>query len=467
MAAAAQKRVLTDRGMQALKPASPKKRYIVWDAAQPHLGVRVTDKGAKSFIVVRRRPGQRDPDTHVLGRYPAMSLRAARESAPSVIGMLAAGESPREARQAEQRAAARKRADTFAAAVEDFVAHERVKGLRTAHETAGTLRREFLGQQPRHKRVTTEVDGKPRAAWTTEWLDGKDPIWRMRPVTGITRRDVVERLEAILKERGKYAARHALNAVRKLLNWAADGERFGLTASVAARVSDKTLGISGKDLKRKRVLDDGELRDVWEAAGVMGFPFGSLVLLLTLGGQRLNDIARAQRPEIDLHSSLLVVPPERYKTGTAHEVPLTPRAAEIVRTLPRFNGDYLFTTTSGERPVSGISKMKERLDALIAASREKRGLKPMQPWVLHDLRRTVRTRLSELGADSFTAERVIGHAMPGLHEVYDQGTHRAQKRAALERWEARLLAIVEPDAIDNRVVHAHELDVESQRTVPG
>ena len=457
MAAAAQKRVLTDRGMQALKPAMPNKRYIVWDAAQPNFGVRVTSSGAKSFVVVRRRPGEDNPYTHVLGRYPTMSLKAAREAAPGIVGMLAAGQSPREVKQSEERAAARRRADTFVAAVEDFVAHEKTKGLRTAHETAATLRREFLGQVPMHKRVTAKVDGKPRAAWTTEWLDGKEPIWRKRPVTGITRRDVVERLEEILKERGKYAARHALNAVRKLLNWAADGERFGLTASVAARVSDKTLGISGKDLKRKRVLDDGELRDVWEAAGVMGFPFGSLVLLLTLGGQRLNDVAQAQRPEVDLHRSLLVVPPERYKTGTAHEVPLTPRAAEIVRTLPRFNGDYLFTTTAGERPVSGISKMKERLDALVAASREKRGLKPMQPWVLHDLRRTVRTRLSELGVDSFTAERVIGHAMPGLHEVYDQGTHRAQKRAALERWESCLLAIVEPTAGGN-VVRATEFE---------
>lgn len=456
MAAAAQKRVLTDRGMQALKPAERHRRYIVWDAAQPHLGVRVTDKGAKSFIVVRRRPGQRDPDTHVLGRYPAMSLKAAREAAPSIIGMLAAGESPKEARQAQQRAAARKRADTFAVAVEAFIAYEKAKGLRTAHETAATLRREFLGQVPTHMRGTSEIDGKLRTVWTTEWLDGKEPAWRARPVTGITRRDIIERLEEILKERGKYAARHALNAVRKLLNWAADGERFGLTASVAARVSDKTLGISGKDLKRKRVLDDGELRDVWEAAGAVGFPFGPLVQLLMLDGQRLNDVARAQRSEVDFHNSLLIVPPERYKTGTAHEVPLPPRTAEILRTLPRFKGDYLFTTTAGDRPVSGISKMKERLDALVATSREKRGLKPMPPWVLHDLRRTVRTRLSELGVDSFTAERVIGHAMPGLHEVYDQGTHRAQKRAALEKWEARLLEVAEPDA--GNVVRIDELD---------
>lgn len=387
MAAAAQKRVLTDRGLQALKPAQAGKRYIVWDAAQPHLGVRVTDKGARSFIVVRRRPGQRDPDTHVLGRYPTITLKAAREAAPSVIGMLVAGQSPQEARRAEHRAAARKRTDTFAAAVADFVTYEKAKGLRTAHETAATLRREFLGQNPNQTRVTTVVDGRPRTSWSIEWTDGKELMWRKRPIAEIARSDVRERLEEILKARGKYAARHALNAVRKLFNWAADGERFGLTASVAARISDKTLGITGKDLRRKRVLDDGELRDVWEAAEATGYPFGRLVQSLMLDGQRLNDLAQAQRHEIDVGNKLLIVPPERYKTGVAHEVPLTPKAAAILKALPLFKGEYLFTTTAGERPISGMSKMKERLDGLIAASRRKHGRKPMPPWVLHDLTR--------------------------------------------------------------------------------
>jgi integrase len=70
----------------------------------------------------------------------------------------------------------------------------------------------------------------------------------------------------------------------------------------------------------------------------------------------------------------------------------------------------------------------------------------MPGWVLHDLRRTVRTRLSDLGVDAYIAERVLGHALPGLHGVYDQGRHRTQKRDALARWEALLLAIVEPQA---------------------
>jgi integrase len=155
------------------------------------------------------------------------------------------------------------------------------------------------------------------------------------------------------------------------------------------------------------------------------------------------------------------VPPERYKTGIAQEVPLSPLAIEILSTLPRFErGSYIFTTTAGARPVSGLSKMKARLDAVIAKRREDRRADPMLAWVLHDLRRTVRTRLvSDLNVEAFTAERVIGHTLPGLHGVYDQGTHRPQKRDALERWSAALAAIVDvPPAPGGAVVPAEEVD---------
>ena len=190
-----------------------------------------------------------------------------------------------------------------------------------------------------------------------------------------------------------------------------------------------------------------------------GYPLAPLVRLLALTGQRLNDIASARWSEIDLDKEVLVVPAERYKTGSSHEVPLSPLAVKMLRALPRFKG-HVFTTTGGARPVSGLSKMKARLDRAIAKRREERGDGPMPPWVFHDLRRTVRTRLvSDLGVDAFVAERVIGHTLPGLHGVYDQGTHRPQKRDALERWATALAAIVEPTrAPDGAIVLADEVD---------
>ena len=466
MAAAKRKVVLTDRALKAMKPAPIGKRYIVWDAMQPHLGVRITDKGAKSFIVVKRKLGAVYPDTHVLGPYPARTLKAAREAAPSVIGLLSEGKSPVLAKAEEARAAARRRADTFEMAVEKFVKHEEGRVLRTWRETAAILRREFLGQLPKRTRLTTEHGGKPLTQWVTKWVDGKDPVWRYRPIIEISRRDVIERLDEIKARGGKHAARHALGAVRKIFNWAEEGERFGLEELPAARIRDKTIGITGKDLKRKRVLSDVELRDVWRAAETVGYPFGPLVQLLMLTGQRLNDVAHAQREDIDVAAGVLAVPPERFKTGVAQEVPLTPKAIDILNALPKFGDGYVFTTTAGARPISGLSKMKARLDQVVAGQRKKDGAKPMPPWVLHDLRRTLRTRLtSDLDVDAFIAERVLGHALPGLHGVYDQGAHRTQKRAALEKWEAALAAIVglTPAPKDDGIVSADEVDRRRKR----
>lgn len=446
------KRKLTDKAIAALKPAAASSRYTVWDAGCLHLGVRVTDKGAKSFIVLKRLPHGR-PVVHVLGRYPTTTLGQARSQTPDILRDLEKGITPKAKQMAEARESARRSADTFAVAVARFVEYEQAKKLRTWRSTEAVLRREFLGQKPKGSRITTLVDGHRRVEWKTAWLDGPDPMWRGKPASSIARADIVARLDEIAR-RNKFAARHALSAVRRLFGWAEEGERFGIVESPAARIRDRLLGITGKHLRRTRVLGDDELRSVWQAAESMSYPFGPLVQLLMLTGQRLKDIAHAEWGEIDRDAERLVLPPDRFKTDVAQEVPLAPKAMEIIEALPTFTGPYLFTTTSGQRPMGGFHKPKQLLMASIAAQRKRDRLAVMPHWVLHDLRRTVRTRLtSDCNVDAFIAERVIGHLLPGLHRVYDQGLHRPQKKAALIAWESCLLAIVDPQpAGDGNVI---------------
>jgi integrase len=492
---AAARKDLTDKAVKALKPALAGKRYIVWDAQLPHFGVRVTDRAdeegkaaVRTFVVVKRVPGQRDPVTHVIGRYPATPLKDARDLARGVLGVISEGKSPREVEREQRREDARRRGETFAAALTAFLEDGALAGLRSGGETEAILRRDFLGQISKRVKKTSERDGKPITEWVTEWSGGPDSAWSKLPVAKIERRDVIERLDTIKRRRGKHAARHALGAARKFYSWCAEGERFGIVVSPCANIRDKTIGFSkdGRELKRRRVLADAELRDVWAAAdhltaqqrekalaknaeadvSRMFDPVEPLVKLLALTGQRLNDIACARRPEIDLEKATLLIPPERYKTNTAQEVPLPPLAVDILKALPRFARGFALTTTGGARPVSGVSKMKARLDKAIAARRKKAGTEPMPSWVLHDLRRTVRTRLvSDLGVEAFVAERVIGHALPGLHGVYDQGTHRDQKRDALERWAKALAVIVglKPPPEGATVVTAQEVEKRRKR----
>ncbi len=130
-----------------------------------------------------------------------------------------------------------------------------------------------------------------------------------------------------------------------------------------------------------------------------------------------------QWSEIDRDNALWIIPADRTKSGREAEVPLSSLALEVLDALPRFaGGDFVFTTTSGQRPVSGFSKMKARTD----------DLSDVTGWRLHDLRRTARTGLAELGIPQIVAEKVLNHAERNvLVKKYDRHEYAPEKRGAL------------------------------------
>jgi integrase len=142
----------------------------------------------------------------------------------------------------------------------------------------------------------------------------------------------------------------------------------------------------------------------------------------------------------------LDIPAARYKSDDDHVIPLPPAALDIIRGLDRWvDGEgkpkrnaFLFSTTNGDKPVNGFSKAKLALDKGAA----KRLGRKIEPFTIHDLRRTMRTHLSALPIPQHIAERIIGHAQPGLLKVYDRYSFAAEKRHGLELWAERLAAIV-------------------------
>jgi integrase len=265
--------------------------------------------------------------------------------------------------------------------------------------------------------------------------------WGPKPIVEIGRREIVEALEEIADAGRPYAAHKVYNYISKLFSWAIARGMYGLEVSPCMGV--KPNEIIGAREARQRVLNDAEIRALWQAIEGLGYPAAPFVRLLLLTGQRLREVAEAQWQEFDLDKALWVIPPERMKGDTAHEVPLAPEAVEILKSLPRWRGDFVFSTTGGERPISGFSKMKLKVDAAIA--------EPIAPWRFHDLRRTMRTGLGALPVPNNVAELCIAHAQPGLHKVYDLHGYRAEKRRAFELWAARVAEIVEPGGPDNVV----------------
>jgi integrase len=161
-----------------------------------------------------------------------------------------------------------------------------------------------------------------------------------------------------------------------------------------------------------------------------------------LTGVRENQIGRMRRGEIietTEDGRLLVVPSERMKgeddePPPPHEVPVTATMAEILDSLPRFDGAHLFTTTAGAKAVNGWSKAKARIDKLSGIG----------GWIFHDLRRSARTRISAIPAEEHVREALLAHGRRGIQAHYDQYKYRAEKRRLLGQWERRLQRIVNP-----------------------
>jgi integrase len=407
----------TDKWLQSLsrkplKPTDNEYRKPWWDTRAPGLCIR---QGAKiSFYVGKRPPGAKQFKWIRLGDYPALPLADGRSRASEIVGAIVDG------RPAPVRP---RGAVTFADIAEEFI-----------EEVLPTTRK---GQPKR----TAAAEEK---AFRDEVL----PVLGKRPIAQIDHADIVECLEAIagrtrrkgarLESGGPHAVRKILPTINRFFEWAAYRRKGGLQTNPMTAITASEL-LSGKSFNtvRDHVPSAADLRLVWRAALDTPYPFGPLILALILSGQRLSEIAEARRSEID--GECLVIPAERMKNRQVHAVPLTATLRALLDEMPSFDGgDFIFSTTGGKRPISGFSKYKTRFDRAAAE------LGQVESWRIHDLRRAVRTGLSEAGVLPFHAELVIAHTQVGVHAVYDRHRYDAEKRKALIAWERRLVNIVKP-----------------------
>jgi integrase len=213
--------------------------------------------------------------------------------------------------------------------------------------------------------------------------------WGDKPITDISKRDVVTFVDAIVDRGAKGQAHNLFGHARAIFNWAINRGIYGLEASPCDRF--KPAALIGERGRRQRVLSDAELCAVWKSSEGLGHPYGPLVRLLIITGQRKSDAAKAEWGDIDLENRLWTIPQERHKSGSAHMVPLSDDAVALISSLPRFEcSTNLFSVDLA--PLNGFSSAKEKLDRLVV---KELGATP-EGWVFHDLRRTVRTRLSSL-----------------------------------------------------------------------
>ena len=434
---------LTDAAVQRFK-APPGGRVEYFDATLPGFGVRVagptarSPEGRKSWVLFYRFGGEQRRLTLEPG-YPALSLADARKRAGDALTLLSKGADPAADKVATKAAAARK-PDTIGNIVEEFIKRH-LEGKRRAPRYIEETRRNF------------DLHVLPR--------------WKDRPIGSITRRDVIELLDAVVDggskvkqadgttkkvKGGPIAANRVLAAVRALFNWAL---RRGVIDTTPAALVQRP----GEETQRERTLTADELRVIWPAMEAMAYPLGPFFRMVLLTGCRREEVATMAWADIDLDEKVWTIPAEVTKAGRVHVVPLSPAAVDILRSLPRKvaknakgalePSPHVFTTY-GSAPISGYSVAKKALDRLVSAARAEAGLAAIAPWTVHDLRRTAATEMARLGVSRFTISRVLNHSDRSVTGIYDWHSYLAEKRHALETWASYLTGLTDP-AKDNVV----------------
>ena len=415
---------LTDAAVKRLKTLDDVDRTEYWDLATPGLGLRVSASGAKSWVMILRtlKAGTWQQQRVTLGKYPSVSLAEAHHMALEARTRAEQGADPASVRK-EQRAELEKDSrNTFAAVVADFLSKYRTRQKRKpADRTLAELKR---------------VLGSDLFA-----------AWADRPMVQITRRDIMDAADALVEQGHETAANRYLTYLKMLFGWAVER---GILAD------DPTTGVKkpGAETSRARVLSAEELRAVWYATAPTqankGDLFGPIVQTLMLTGQRRNEVAGMRWAEVDVAAGLWTLPAGRAKNHREHLVPLATPVLGILRerqaeqAAMRMKSAFVFTS-AGTAPFSGWSRSKARLDARAGIA----------PWTLHDLRRTLVTRMGEdLRIAPHVVEAIVNHVgtRAGVAGVYNRALYLDERRAALNAWAAHIMQVVGETSPDNVVV---------------
>lgn len=396
---------------------------FLWDDRVSGFGVKVTPAGRKVYIFQYRMGGRgAKVRRYTIGRHGALTADNARGEAGRLSLLVSQGIDPQDDKAERQR-------ESVELAFEGYVARFVEECLR--------------------------VD------WPASWDDAERtlrryalPVLRSKSLPQIQRKDVT----AVLRPLRKMPAteKKVFAILRRLFRWAVNNGDLDVSPMLDME------GPEGAEA-RDRFLKDWELRLVWDACGALGYPFGPLFRLLILTGARREEVASLPWSELDKASALWSLPAERAKNANATDISLSSGAIKEIENLRDIRDDrdkrwprkgYLFTTT-GTTPVSGYSKAKKRLDALVAKAN---GGEALERWTLHDLRRTLATGMQKLGVRFEVTEAILNHvgqSRAGVAGVYQRHDWGQEKRAALQAWSDHIERLVS-GADDTNVVQLGE-----------
>lgn len=384
---------LTAQNVDRMQPTD--RRQEIPDDLCTGLYLTVQPTGRKGWQVRYRHGGKHRRMT--LGAYPILSLAAARQRAREILAQTAEGRDPAEEVRAAKAKAADPNRDKVASIIDLFMKRHASRNRR-ADDVAAMFQREIMGK------------------------------WGKRNIQDIGKRDVIEVLDAIV-DRGSPITANRLRAhLSTLFNWAKGRDIVQVNPV-------EGIPQPAPERPRDRYLADGEIPAFWAACEGLDYPFGPLYQLLLLTGQRLREVAELTWSEIN--GDLWTLPAARSKNADEHTIPLSGAALDILNRLPRTSKQFVFSTT-GTSPISGFTRAKKRLDALMPED--------TPAFTIHDLRRTATTGMASLRFPPHVVEAVLNHKS-GMRSrvagIYNQFDYADEKRQALEAWSRHVMRLVE------------------------
>jgi integrase len=430
---------LTDELIGDLAFASnSESRYEIYDASIPNLCVRVGSK-SKSFMVAARFRGRSgDSSMRTIGKFPAMTTEAARVEAHKWNRSVRRGIDPGAEVEAARQADVLRRRSTFASVMADYLAHipSRKRNLR-AEDDIKLIKRQIL--------------------------DPKTNSWMELPISEVTDAHVTALVQAI-ERRAPTQAFHVFTKLKTFFRWAMHPDRrdrIGLKHNPIEVLTATYLGLGVND--RVRVLDYEEVYAYLKAADATPYPYGPFAHSLISCGQRAGVVAAMRWSQINLNRKLWTIPGSRNrlakpgrtsKMEDGLQIPLSDRMIQLLLSikaqLPADHGDFVFSFTGGQTPIGNIGNMRttksgkeaEKADTSTKGKFERTMLSVLNefgyvcddPWVFHDVRRTVRTHLEPITGRREVAEAAIGHGKSGINRVYNLYLYRAEIRRGFNAW---------------------------------
>jgi integrase len=390
---------LTDALIQKRKsPASG--REEIFDTQVQGFGVRIGQRD-RAFFFIRRVNGEKTRFS--LGQYPAVTLTKARSQALDILNRIKKGEDPREQARRSKEVAS-----------------------HSAENTFGKIAGRFLDEYASGKKKPL----RPQTVKGYRWaLTGEPSVsWTRRTLASITDRDIIKVVDAYEAKKQFASARLFRAYAHRFFRWA-----------VEKRLIDKNpasgipLASSPSDFNRERVLTMTELGQVLGASDKLENPVRAFLKLLVFCGQRRGETSLMKWSDlVDGVVPTWSIPAENAKNRLAHDVPLPHEAITMLISLPRL-GEFVFST-DGSTPISGFSKIKTKIDRLLAENK-------IPHWTFHDLRRSCATGMADLGIGPHIIEAILNHvsgAKSGVAGLYNRSTYDDERRRALAAWAAHV-----------------------------